>query len=108
LFRAPLNNCETQDSLTPISYSVAYKYVNNDRSIPAQEASIYPAKYNASGWQTPTGTPSPYSNAMIGTGSINTTTKTLQALNMVLTSTNDSLKIQLYQTRQDSFPNTTK
>jgi hypothetical protein len=64
----------TGDSLTPISYSVAYKYVNNDRSIPAQEASIYPAKYNAGGWQTPTGTGT---NAMIGTGSINTASKTL-------------------------------
>jgi hypothetical protein len=57
-----------------ISYDVSYKYVDNDRSIPAQEASIYPAKYNADGWQTPTGTGS---NAMIGTGSISTATKTL-------------------------------
>jgi hypothetical protein len=54
------------------NYNVAYSYAAGD--IVGDESFLFPAKYNSGGWQSCIES---MSNAMIGTGSVNSTTNTL-------------------------------
>jgi hypothetical protein len=57
--------------ITNPNYNVSFSYGITDATGP--ENTLYPAKFNTGGWQTPTGSGS---LAMIGTGSVNTALRT--------------------------------
>jgi len=59
--------------ISNVNYDVEYQYSGSD--VIGADAMLFPAKFNAAGWQSCIESAS---NAMIGSGSVNTSNKTLQ------------------------------